>query len=199
MPTATITVNGVQVELSGTPAELASITSLLVEPGARAKAQPEVETPEGYKLLGTFTTDAPKAAPEAPKRQSRKAGTKTTPKAGPKIERKLPELGDGPRALTKQTRRSFGKALKRLGDLDEAIVAELKLGEDPEHWSTKELATYAMATETVPAGYKVAGGYYQLVGPAAKAARENAVKALKAPKQAPKGRVRDSKGRFVKS
>ena len=164
----TYTLNGQPVALEGTPAEIAAALTTLAQPEAKAKGTKKAQ---------------PKAEAKA---------------EAPVIERKLDELGDGPRALTRQTRRSFGKALKRLGDLDEAIVAELKLGEDPEHWSTKELATYAMATETVPAGYKVAGNYYQLLGETAKAARENAVKALKAPKQAPKGRVRDSKGRFVK-
>lgn len=161
MPVATITVNGVTIKLEGSKAELAQLTSLLVDKEAPAKAKVQ-----------------PKAAPK------------------PVIERKTDGIGEG-KALTKDSRAAFAKAfVKAFGEADVALAKEVGAKGTMLHWSTKQLATYAIATNQTPKGYRVGGGYYQLLGAEAERVIAEAKKHLP---EAPKGRVRNAKGQFVKS
>lgn len=119
------------------------------------------------------------------------------PKAAPKVERKTDGIGEG-KALTKGTRRAFGEAyLKAFGEAPEALAEEIGAEGTVLHWSTKNLATLAIATNQTPKGYRVAAGYYQLLGAEAKEAVAKAKANLEAPKA--ESRQRDAKGRFVKS
>lgn len=107
----------------------------------------------------------------APKaRKARKAGTRTAPKE--------------PTFLTKGSRAAFAKAyLKAFGEPDPELAKEIGAKGTVLHWGTKSLATLAVTTNQVPQGYQIGAGYRQLV----------------TPKQAPKGRVRNAKGQFVKA
>lgn len=129
-----------------------------------------------------------------PKEAKAKA-PKEQPKAAPKpvIVRKDEGIGEG-KALTKGTRAAFGKAfLKAFGEPDPELAKEIGAKGTVIHWSTKQLATLAVSSNQVPKGYRVGAGYRQLVGPEA----EEAIAKAKA-NLAPKGRVRNAKGQFVK-